>query len=67
MSKSQYKGFEIETHQDGQGNWHATVSDPDSEMTLATTPKYDRYGTDQEQQAVYAAKGLIERTLAKGY
>ena len=36
-------------------------------MTLATTPKDENYGTAQEQQAVYAAKGLIERTLAKGY
>ena len=67
MSKQNYKGFEIETHQDSLGNWHATVTDNDEGTTLATTPKDESYGTTQEQQAIYAAKGLIERTLAKGY
>lgn len=67
MSKANYKGFEIETAQDSLGHWHATVTDTDAGTTLATTPKDDKYGTAQEQQAVYAAKALIERTLAKGY
>ena len=67
MSKQTYKGFEIVTHQDSLGNWHATVTDEDAGMTLAVTPKDENYGTPQEQQAVYAAKGLIERTLTKGY
>ena len=65
-SKQQYKGFEIETHQDSLGDWHATVTDDDAGTTLATTPKDGNYGTNQEQ-AVYAAKGMIDRTLAKGY
>lgn len=67
MSKQNYKGFEIETMQDSLGHWHATVSDPSEETTLATVPGDDKYGTTQEQQAVYAAKGLIDRTLNKGY
>jgi hypothetical protein len=67
MSTQTYKGFEIETAQDSLGNWHATVHDAKEEMTLATVPGDGKYGTTQEQQAVYAAKGLIERTLGKGY
>ena len=65
--KQNYKGFEIGTHQDSLGRWHATVTDNDAGMMLATTPKDENYGTDMEQQAVYAARALIERTLAKGY
>ncbi len=67
MSKATYKGFEIETHQDSLDHWHATITDEDAGTTLTTTPKDSNYGTDQEQNAVYAAKELIERTLAKGY
>jgi len=67
MSKANYKGFEIETAQDSLGHWHATVTDTEAESTLATVPSEKKYGADQEQQAVYAAKALIERTLAKGY
>ena len=49
MSKANYKGFEIETAQDSLGHWHATVTDTDAGTTLATTPKDDKYGTNQEQ------------------
>ena len=67
MSTQNYKEFQIETEQDSLGNWHATVTDTKEEMTLATVPGDEKYGTGQEQNAVYAAKGLIDRTLNKGY
>ena len=67
MPATEYKGFEITTAQDGLGRWHATIHDPKEDTTLATVPKDENYGTKQQQQAVYAARGLIDGILNIGY